>query len=66
MHPKAKISTGKLYPLDLRTHSGALYHLVDIYSVYGGALLISLTKPKSEIFTIYLESMSKLSGLRSL
>ena len=59
------MSTGALYPLDLNTHSGARYHLVDTYSVYGGADLVSLISPKSEILSFKSSVINILSGFKS-
>lgn len=60
------MSTGELYPLDLKTHSGARYHLVETYSVYGGEDFISLTSPKSDILTFKSSVINMLSGFKSL
>jgi len=66
MQPIANMSTYSPYPLDLKTHSGARYHLVETYSVYGGALAISFINPKSLILVMReVVSVRMLSGFRS-
>lgn len=68
MQPKAKMSTDQLYLFELNANSGALYHLVDTYSVNGVDLsFILLAKPKSASFN-YLPSseIKKFSGFISL
>jgi len=63
--PIANISIGGPYFDDLKITSGALYHLVETYSVKGGLYLVSFASPKSANFTVLLYS-SIFSGLRSL
>lgn len=61
--PKAQISIGYEY-LPLRSKSsGARYHLVDTYEVYGSGQSAFRAKPKSASLTIYVsESVKKLSS----
>ena len=65
IQPHAQRSTAELYRLDRRRISGALYHRVEIYSVYGGRLFVSRAKPKSAILILLSSSSSKFSGFRS-
>jgi hypothetical protein len=52
MHPTAKTSTAAEYDGYLNKSSGALYHRVEMYSVYGGLLRIYRLIPKSIIFIV--------------
>ena len=64
-HPKAKISTGAEYDGNLNKSYGARYHLVEIYSVKGGLLLIYLAIPKSIILASSFSEISTFSGFIS-
>src|SRR4051812_33488541 len=50
--PIAQISTGAEYSPARNNTSGARYHLVDTYVVYGNFECVSLASPKSAIFTV--------------
>lgn len=56
--PSAHMSTGGPYSVDRSRTSGARYHLVETYSVYGGFDDVSLARPKSANLTITLTSFS--------
>ena len=68
--PTAQISTGALYSPALNNTSGARYHLVDTYVVYGSLEWVSLASPKSAIFTVYdggvAGGVTKLEYLRNV
>lgn len=51
--PMAQMSTGAEYSPALRRTSGARYHLVDTYVVYGNFEWVSRANPKSAILTVY-------------
>lgn len=51
--PIAHISTGEEYWPARRSTSGARYHLVDTYVVYGFRECVSRASPKSAILTVY-------------
>jgi len=59
------MSTGAEYVGNLKRSSGALYHLVEMYSVKGGILLIYLAIPKSIILTSRLSDIRIFSGFKS-
>ena len=65
-HPSANMSTGAEYVGNLNKSYGARYHLVDIYYVKGGILLISFAIPKSIILTFKLSEIRIFSGFKSL
>ena len=47
MQPMAKMSIAFVYERDLSSNSGALYHLVETYSVRLKLFCISFARPKS-------------------
>ena len=49
----AQISTGAEYSPARSKTSGARYHLVETYVVYGNLEWVSLASPKSAILTVY-------------
>lgn len=65
MQPTANTSTAAEYEGYLNSSSGALYHLVEMYSVYGGLLLISRLMPKSMILMVRSLEMRIFSGFIS-
>jgi len=65
MQPTANMSTGAEYAENLNNNYGALYHLVEQYSVKGGLLLIYFAIPKSISLIFKSWSMRTFSGLRS-
>ena len=64
--PRAKTSTGVEYDENLNRSYGARYHLVEMYSVKGGLLLIYFAIPKSMILAVRLLEMRTFSGFISL
>ena len=68
IHPIAHRSTPSSYFLALNNNSGALYHRVATWWLYGRFLLPSntLARPKSAIFSTPVELIRRLAGLRSL
>ena len=53
MAPTAQMSTGAEYSPALNKTSGALYHLVETYVVYGSFECVSRARPKSAILMEY-------------
>lgn len=65
MQPTDQTSIADVYSEQLRSNSGALYHLVTTYSVIKSVSDVVLAKPKSPILRSQFPFKSKLLGLRS-
>ena len=68
--PAPNVSMGDEYDVKRSSTSGARYHRVDTYSVYGGRARSSLARPKSANFTVKSPVLgwpvvSRFSGFRS-
>lgn len=65
MQPTDQTSIAEVYSEQLRSNSGARYHLVTTYSVIKSVSDVVLAKPKSPILRSQFPFKSKLLGLRS-
>jgi len=65
MQPTDQTSIAEVYSEQLRSNSGARYHLVTTYSVMKSVSDVVLAKPKSPILRSQFALTSKLLGLRS-